>query len=51
MAAKKYKTGTLNFEYNFQKQGNFIGLVKAPQRRRHKGVCLALSLRGRRNRE
>ncbi len=26
---KKYKTGTLNFDYNFQKQGNFIGLVKA----------------------
>ncbi len=29
VAPKKYKTGTLNFEYNFQKQGNFIGLVKA----------------------
>jgi hypothetical protein len=26
---KKYKTGTLNFEYNFAKKGNFIGLVKA----------------------
>jgi hypothetical protein len=26
---KKYKTGTLNFEYNFAQQGNFIGLVKA----------------------
>jgi len=29
VAPKKYKTGTLNFDYNFQKQGNFIGLVKA----------------------
>ena len=27
--AKKYKTGTLNFEYNFAKNGNFIGLVTA----------------------
>ena len=26
---KKYKTGTLNFEYNFTKRGKFIGLVKA----------------------
>jgi len=26
---KKYKTGTLNFEYNFAKQGKYIGLVKA----------------------
>ncbi len=26
---KKYKTGTLNFEYNFKEKGNFIGLVKA----------------------
>jgi hypothetical protein len=26
---KKYKTGTLNFEYNFASKGNFIGLVKA----------------------
>ncbi|MGA8169616.1 MAG: hypothetical protein WB816_02080, partial [Methylocystis sp.] len=29
VAPKKYKSGTLNFEYNFQKNGNFIGLVKA----------------------
>lgn len=29
VAPKKYKTGTLNFEYNFAKQGKFIGLVKA----------------------
>ena len=29
VAPKKYKTGTLNFEYNFAKNGNFIGLVKA----------------------
>jgi hypothetical protein len=29
VAPKKYKTGTLNFEYNFAKSGNFIGLVKA----------------------
>ena len=29
VAPKKYKTGTLNFEYNFVKNGNFIGLVKA----------------------
>ncbi len=29
VAPKKYKTGTLNFDYDFQKQGNFIGLVKA----------------------
>jgi len=29
VAPKKYGTGTLNFDYNFQKQGNFIGLVKA----------------------
>ncbi|WP_159732089.1 hypothetical protein [Methylosinus sp. Ce-a6] len=27
--AKKYKTGTLNFEYNFTKKGDYIGLVKA----------------------
>ena len=27
--AKKYKTGTLNFEYNFAKEGNYIGLVTA----------------------
>jgi hypothetical protein len=26
---KKYKSGTLNFDYNFAKNGNFIGLVKA----------------------
>ena len=26
---KKYKTGTLNFEYNFAQNGNFIGLVTA----------------------
>jgi hypothetical protein len=26
---KKYKTGTLNFEYNFKNKGNFIGLVSA----------------------
>ncbi|PWB83221.1 MAG: hypothetical protein C3F11_07705 [Methylocystaceae bacterium] len=26
---KKYKTGTLNFEYDFTKKGKFIGLVKA----------------------
>jgi len=26
---KKYKTGTLNFEYNFANKGNYIGLVKA----------------------
>jgi hypothetical protein len=26
---KKYKTGTLNFEYNFAKEGNYIGLVTA----------------------
>jgi hypothetical protein len=26
---RKYKTGTLNFEYNFATKGNFIGLVKA----------------------
>ena len=29
VAPKKYKTGTLNFEYNFAKQGKYIGLVKA----------------------
>lgn len=29
VAPKKYKTGTLNFEYNFPKKGKFIGLVKA----------------------
>ena len=29
MAPKKYKTGTLNFDYDFTKKGNFIGLVKA----------------------
>ena len=27
--AKKYQTGTLNFEYNFAKKGDFIGLVTA----------------------
>jgi hypothetical protein len=26
---KKYKTGTLNFSYDFKNKGNFIGLVKA----------------------
>lgn len=26
---KKYKTGTLNFDYNFPTKGKFIGLVKA----------------------
>jgi hypothetical protein len=26
---KKYKTGTLNFEYDFAKKGKYIGLVKA----------------------
>jgi hypothetical protein len=26
---KKYRTGTLNFEYNFAKEGKYIGLVKA----------------------
>lgn len=26
---KKYKTGTLNFEYDFKSKGKFIGLVKA----------------------
>jgi hypothetical protein len=26
---KKYRTGTLNFEYNFAQKGKFIGLVKA----------------------
>lgn len=26
---KKYRTGTLNFEYNFAEKGKFIGLVKA----------------------
>jgi hypothetical protein len=29
VAPKKYKTGTLNFDYDFAKKGNFIGLVKA----------------------
>lgn len=29
VAPKKYKSGTLNFEYNFAQNGNFIGLVKA----------------------
>jgi len=29
VAPKKYKTGTLNFEYNFAKEGNYIGLVTA----------------------
>jgi hypothetical protein len=29
VAPKKYRTGTLNFEYNFAKQGKYIGLVKA----------------------
>ena len=27
--AKKYRTGTLNFEYDFKQKGKFIGLVKA----------------------
>jgi len=27
--AKIYKTGTLNFEYDFKQKGNFIGLVSA----------------------
>lgn len=27
--AKRYKSGTLNFEYDFKKKGNFIGLVSA----------------------
>jgi hypothetical protein len=26
---KKYKSGTLNFEYNFARKGDYIGLVKA----------------------
>jgi hypothetical protein len=29
IAPKKYKTGTLNFSYDFKNKGNFIGLVKA----------------------
>ncbi|PWB82695.1 MAG: hypothetical protein C3F11_10600 [Methylocystaceae bacterium] len=29
VAPKKYRTGTLNFEYDFVKKGKFIGLVKA----------------------
>ena len=29
VSPKKYRTGTLNFEYNFAKQGKYIGLVKA----------------------
>ena len=29
VAPRKYKTGTLNFEYNFKDKGNFIGLVTA----------------------
>jgi len=29
VAPKKYKTDTLNFDYDFKQQGNFIGLVKA----------------------
>ncbi len=29
VAPKKYKTGTLNFEYNFANKGKYIGLVKA----------------------
>jgi hypothetical protein len=29
VAPKNYRTGTLNFEYNFPNKGNFIGLVKA----------------------
>lgn len=29
VAPKKYRTGTLNFEYNFTQKGKFIGLVKA----------------------
>jgi hypothetical protein len=29
VAPKKYKTGTLNFEYNFAQKGKFIGLVRA----------------------
>ena len=29
IAPKKYKSGTLDFEYNFARKGKFIGLVKA----------------------
>ena len=29
VAPKKYKSGTLNFDHNFAKNGKFIGLVKA----------------------
>lgn len=29
VAPKKYKTGTLNFEYNFANKGSYIGIVKA----------------------
>jgi hypothetical protein len=29
VAPKKYRTGTLNFEYNFSQKGKFIGLVRA----------------------
>ncbi|HYA80842.1 MAG TPA: hypothetical protein VED87_07935 [Methylocystis sp.] len=29
VAPRKYKTGTLNFDYNFKDKGNFIGLVTA----------------------
>jgi len=29
VAPKKYKAGTLNFDYNFAKKGKFIGVVKA----------------------
>jgi hypothetical protein len=29
IAPKKYKTGTLNFNYDFKQKGNFIGLVTA----------------------
>jgi hypothetical protein len=29
IAPKKYRSGTLDFEYNFAKKGKFIGLVKA----------------------
>jgi hypothetical protein len=29
VAPKKYKTGTLNFDYNFVNKGKYIGIVKA----------------------
>ena len=51
VAPKKYKTGTLNFEYNFVKTGQFHRSGEGQQRRRHEGICLALSFRGRRNGE